>query len=82
MKEMNYYTVLFGISRALGKMNLLVDLQSMTTWLNPSCFQICKYFLEAVENSKYGWFWTCPAGGDQCNYRHALPAGYVLKKVS
>jgi len=41
---------------------------------------ICKYFLEAVENSKYGWFWTCPAGGDQCNYRHALPAGYVLKK--
>ena len=48
----------------------------------PSCFQICKYFLEAVENSKYGWFWTCPKGGDQCNYRHALPKGYVLKKVS
>lgn len=47
----------------------------------PSCFQICKYFLEAVENSKYGWFWTCPAGADQCKYRHALPAGYVLKKV-
>ena len=29
MKEMNYYTVLFGISRALGKTNLRVDLQSM-----------------------------------------------------
>ena len=45
-------------------------------------FQICKYFLEAVENSKYGWFWTCPNGGEQCSYRHALPKGYVLKKVS
>jgi len=41
---------------------------------------ICKYFLEAVENSKYGWFWTCPNGGEQCSYRHALPKGYVLKK--
>jgi len=41
---------------------------------------ICKYFLEAVENSKYGWFWTCPVGGDKCSYRHALPKGYVLKK--
>jgi len=43
---------------------------------------ICKYFLEAVENSKYGWFWNCPieSGGQKCNYRHALPVGYVLKK--
>lgn len=41
---------------------------------------ICKHFLEAVENSKYGWFWTCPGGGDSCMYRHALPPGFVLKK--
>lgn len=41
---------------------------------------ICKYFLEAVENGKYGWFWTCPNGGDKCHYRHALPPGFVLKK--
>merc|ERR1711981_304516 len=41
---------------------------------------ICKYFLDAVEGSKYGWFWTCPNGGDQCMYRHALPPGFVLKK--
>merc|ERR1712012_49147 len=29
---------------------------------------ICKYFLEAVENNKYGWFWTCPveSGGQKC----------------
>lgn len=41
--------------------------------------QICKYFLEAVEKSKYGWFWECP-NGEKCIYRHALPQGYVLKK--
>ncbi|XP_048834005.1 zinc finger CCCH domain-containing protein 15 [Brienomyrus brachyistius] len=41
---------------------------------------VCKYFLEAIENSKYGWFWVCPGGGDSCMYRHALPPGFVLKK--
>ncbi|KAK3082809.1 hypothetical protein FSP39_005975 [Pinctada imbricata] len=41
---------------------------------------ICKYFLDAVENNKYGWFWECPNGGNKCHYRHALPAGFVLKK--
>jgi len=41
---------------------------------------ICKHFLDAVENGKYGWFWACPNGGDQCMYRHALPPGFVLKK--
>jgi hypothetical protein len=25
---------------------------------------ICKYFLEAIENGKYGWFWECPNGGN------------------
>lgn len=41
---------------------------------------VCKYFLDAIENNKYGWFWVCPGGGDNCMYRHALPAGFVLKK--
>lgn len=41
--------------------------------------QICKYFLDAVENSKYGWFWECP-NGEACHYRHALPPGFMLKK--
>ncbi|KAF5882095.1 zinc finger CCCH domain-containing protein 15, partial [Clarias magur] len=41
---------------------------------------VCKYFLEAIENNKYGWFWVCPGGGDGCMYRHALPVGFVLKK--
>lgn len=40
---------------------------------------ICKYFLEAVEKSLYGWFWEC-SNGSKCIYRHALPPGYVLKK--
>lgn len=40
---------------------------------------VCKYFIEAVENTKYGWFWECP-NGETCIYRHALPPGYVLKK--
>ncbi|KAG7464058.1 hypothetical protein MATL_G00183250 [Megalops atlanticus] len=41
---------------------------------------VCKYFLDAIENNKYGWFWVCPGGGDGCMYRHALPPGFVLKK--
>lgn len=39
--------------------------------------KVCKYFIEAVENQKYGWFWVCPNGGDKCMYRHSLPPGYV-----
>ncbi|KAG9349476.1 hypothetical protein JZ751_027921 [Albula glossodonta] len=41
---------------------------------------VCRYFLDAIENNKYGWFWVCPGGGDNCMYRHALPPGFVLKK--
>lgn len=40
---------------------------------------VCKYFLDAIEKEIYGWFWTCPNGGDNCMYRHALPPGYVFK---
>ena len=38
--------------------------------------KVCKYFISAVEEGKYGWFWTCPNGGDKCMYRHSLPPGY------
>ncbi|KAJ3087367.1 hypothetical protein HK100_008385 [Physocladia obscura] len=41
---------------------------------------VCKFFLEAIDTRKYGWFWECPNGGKSCKYRHALPPGYVLKK--
>lgn len=41
--------------------------------------KICKHFIEAVENGKYGWFWICPNDGDNCKYRHSLPPGFKLK---
>jgi len=41
---------------------------------------ICKYFLDAIESKKYGWFWECPNGGEKCAYKHCLPEGYQLKK--
>ncbi|KAL5525514.1 hypothetical protein ACEPAG_6850 [Sanghuangporus baumii] len=40
---------------------------------------VCKYFIEAIETQKFGWFWECPNGGEKCQYRHALPPGFVLK---
>ncbi|XP_064466968.1 zinc finger CCCH domain-containing protein 15-like isoform X2 [Ornithodoros turicata] len=41
---------------------------------------ICKHFLDALEQNKYGWFWECPGGGQKCHYRHAVPPGFVLQK--
>jgi len=38
---------------------------------------VCKYFIDAVETGKYGWFWECP-NGETCQYRHALPPGFIL----
>jgi len=38
----------------------------------------CANFIEAVETQKFGWFWQCPSG-ESCQYRHALPPGFVLK---
>jgi hypothetical protein len=29
--------------------------------------------------TRFGWFWECPNGGEKCQYRHALPPGFVLK---
>ncbi|KAI0342607.1 hypothetical protein BDW22DRAFT_1438157 [Trametopsis cervina] len=39
---------------------------------------VCKYFIEAIESEKFGWFWECP-NGEKCQYRHALPPGFMLK---
>lgn len=41
--------------------------------------KVCKYFISAIEDGKYGWFWTCPNGGDKCFYKHSLPPGFVIK---
>eukprot|EP01069_Polyplicarium_translucidae_P009482 Polyplicarium_translucidae@DN3321_c0_g1_i1.p1 len=40
---------------------------------------VCKHFLEAIEKRQYGWFWVCPNGGESCQYRHALPPGFVFE---
>lgn len=40
---------------------------------------VCRYFIEAIETKKFGWFWECPNGSEKCQYRHALPPGFVLK---
>lgn len=40
--------------------------------------KVCKFFIQAIEDGKYGWFWICPNGGDKCMYKHALPPGYVF----
>ncbi|OCH88569.1 hypothetical protein OBBRIDRAFT_795108 [Obba rivulosa] len=39
---------------------------------------VCKYFIQAIETEKFGWFWECP-NGESCQYRHALPPGFMLK---
>lgn len=43
----------------------------------PETIITCKFFLDAVEDEKYGWRWECP-NGSKCQYRHMLPEGYVL----
>lgn len=40
---------------------------------------VCKFFIEAIETQKFGWFWECPNGNNTCQYRHALPPGFVLR---
>lgn len=45
--------------------------------------KVCKFFIQAVEDGKYGWFWMCPNTDTkakiECKYRHSLPPGFVLK---
>uniref|UniRef100_A0A8C9LGT3 Zinc finger CCCH domain-containing protein 15 n=1 Tax=Piliocolobus tephrosceles TaxID=591936 RepID=A0A8C9LGT3_9PRIM len=61
----------------INKLNEVINLRHKN--VNKSDI-ICKHFLAAVENKQYGWFWVCPNGGDNCQYKHCLPIGYVLKK--
>ncbi|XP_014231950.1 zinc finger CCCH domain-containing protein 15 homolog [Trichogramma pretiosum] len=61
------------------KLKQVVEKKHASGGNRPTTDIICKHFLEAVEKSKYGWFWECPSG-QKCIYRHALPPGFVLKK--
>lgn len=40
----------------------------------------CQHFVKAVEKDLYGFNWQCPNNGDNCQYMHRLPMGYVLLK--
>ena len=46
----------------------------------PDTIITCKDFIEALEKNLYGFNWVCPNGGENCQYRHMLPAGYILKR--
>jgi len=48
----------------------------------PDTIITCKAFIDAVEKNLYGFNWVCPDGGDECKYRHMLPAGYILQRDS
>lgn len=46
----------------------------------PDTIITCKEFIKACEQDLYGFKWVCPNRGDDCNYMHRLPQGYVLIK--
>lgn len=46
----------------------------------PDTIITCRFFIDAVEADLYGFNWVCPNNGDDCNYMHRLPQGYVLVK--
>ena len=46
----------------------------------PDTIITCKNFLDAVEKNLYGFNWVCPVNGDNCQYLHRLPQGYVLNR--
>ena len=46
----------------------------------PDTIITCKDFIDAVEKNLYGFNWKCPVAGDECQYRHNLPPGYVLNR--
>lgn len=61
------------------KLKQVVDQKHGNEKRLPTTDIICKFFIDAVEKSRYGWFWECP-NGETCIYRHALPNGYILKR--
>lgn len=46
----------------------------------PDTIITCKNFIEAVESNLYGFNWICPNKGDDCQYRHMLPLGYIINR--
>jgi len=65
-----------------SKLETVVETKQTTENKTIATKIVCKYFLEAIETKKYGWFWECPNGGDKCIYQHSLPPGFELKSIS
>lgn len=57
--------------------NLYRDPREGTENMPQDTIITCKFFLDAVEDEKYGWRWECP-NGVTCIYRHMLPEGFVV----
>ena len=64
--------------KAEQKIDLYRDPRANTENMPEDTIITCKYFLDAVEDDKYGWRWECPINGNKCQYRHQLPDGYVV----
>ena len=52
-----------------------------STLLNHRSAQACRLRIisDLRVHARFGWFWECPNGGEKCQYRHALPPGFVLR---
>ena len=63
--------------KAEQKIDLYKDPRMGTENMPEDTIITCQYFLDAVEDDKYGWRWECK-NGPKCAYRHMLPEGYVV----
>ena len=61
-----------------AKINIYVDPREPDPTRSP---KVCDHFINAWEKNVYGWGWSCPNGGNKCQYTHALPEGYMLKST-
>lgn len=64
-----------------SKIDIYSDPRDKSGKIDPARTDItCQHFLEAVEKNLYGWLWECPNNSDKCQYRHSLPAGFILQR--
>ena len=67
-------------ARKSAKLSLYQDAREKTQGFKFQTEKVCPHFLDAVEHSKFGYFWVCPNGGDKCVFRHCLPFGFIIKR--
>lgn len=43
---------------------------------------VCKYFIEAIETKKFGWFWECPNGTSEvCPVKSSFQSTHCRKRL-